>query len=76
VLGAAAPLLRVVYLKGSPELIRVRLRAREGHFATEAILASQFDALEEPDDAVTVDVSPPPDAIVDEILRRIERPLS
>ena len=39
--------VRGVYLKGTPELIGERLRARQGHFAGESILADQFDVLEE-----------------------------
>ena len=38
------------------------------------MLASQFDALEEPSDALIVDVSPPPDAIVEQILTELRRP--
>jgi gluconokinase len=65
----AGPEVRFVYLKGSAELIRERLRARHGHFADEHILAGQFADLEEPDseDAITVDVSAAPSLIVAEI---------
>src|SRR5882757_4145832 len=48
--------VRLVYLKGSYDLIAARLRERHGHFATEAILADQFAALEEPDEAIVVSV--------------------
>jgi gluconokinase len=61
--------LKFVYLKGSYDLIYQRLRARHGHFASEKILASQFAALEEPDDAVTVEIDRPAEAIVAEIRR-------
>ena len=61
--------LKFVYLKGSYDLIYQRLRARHGHFASEKILASQFAALEEPDDAVTVEIDQPAEAIVAEIRR-------
>jgi gluconokinase len=60
-----------VYLKGSPELIAQRLRLRRGHFADEKILASQFAALEEPEAAVTVDISQTPEKIVAEIRERL-----
>jgi gluconokinase len=63
--------VKLVYLKGSYELIYQRLRLRHGHFATEKILASQFVALEEPDDAVTVDIDQPAEQIVAEIRRRL-----
>ena len=38
------------------------------------MLASQFGALEEPTDALVVDVSEPPDAIVERILSALRRP--
>jgi gluconokinase len=62
---------RLVYLKGSYELIRQRLVARKGHFADEHILAGQFADLEEPTDALVVDISPTPDAIVGEVCSRL-----
>src|SRR5438034_746446 len=51
------PEVKVVYLKGSFELISSRLRARHGHFAPEKLLGSQVEAWEEPVDAVSVAVS-------------------
>jgi len=65
------PEVQFVYLKGSYELIAERLRARKGHFADEHILAGQFRDLEEPSDAVTVDIGASPEEIVDEICRRL-----
>jgi gluconokinase len=65
------PDVRFVYLKGSPELIARRLRLRRGHFADEKILASQFTDLEEPEAAVTVDISQTPEKIVAEIRERL-----
>jgi gluconokinase len=56
--------LRFVYLKGSYELITRRLQERRGHFAGGNLLASQFAALEEPKNVVTVDIRPGPEAIV------------
>jgi gluconokinase len=65
---------RVVYLKGTYDLIARRLRERKGHFADEHILAAQFADLEEPNGAVVVDITPPPEAIVDDICRRLDLP--
>ena len=65
------PAVQFVYLKGSYELIAERLRARKGHFADEHILAGQFADLEEPSDAVAVDIRASPEEIVDEICRRL-----
>jgi gluconokinase len=44
-----------IYLRGSRELITARLNQRTGHFMSPALLGSQFQALEEPDDALVVD---------------------
>jgi ACS family tartrate transporter-like MFS transporter len=63
--------VKVVYLKGSFELIESRLRGRTGHFAGESILADQFAVLEETHDAIVVDVASPPEAIVDQILSNL-----
>ena len=63
--------VKLVYLKGSYDLIDQRLRLRHGHFATEKILASQFAALEEPDDAITVEIDQSAEQIVAEVKRRL-----
>ena len=63
--------VQVVYLRGTPELLKQRLRARAGHFMTERMLESQLAALEEPEDAVVVDVDSAPARIVAEILARL-----
>ena len=59
--------VRFVYLRGSMDLIRQRLRNRSGHFMKEDMLASQFAALEEPVDAVIVDIDERPGRIVEQI---------
>ena len=64
---AAGPEVKFVYLKGSAPLIAERLRSRQGHFASEQILASQFSDLEEPKQALTIEISPTPERIVAEI---------
>src|ERR1051326_1031559 len=63
-----------VYLKGSAALIRSRLKHRTGHYMKANMLASQFEALEEPSDALIVDVSQPPRAIVKQILAAVRTP--
>lgn len=54
---------RVVYLRGTYEQMRQHILARHGHFAGESILAGQFADLEEPTDALTLDVSQTPEAL-------------
>jgi gluconokinase len=59
-----------VYLKGSKALIRQRMEARE-HFMPPALLDSQFATLEEPTDAIVVDIELSPDKIVTAILNQL-----
>jgi len=61
-----------VYLKGSYDLILERLRSRHGHFATESILKSQLEDLEEPENAITVSVDKSPPALVEEIIDQLK----
>jgi gluconokinase len=68
--------VKFVYLKGSRELVLGRLRARHGHFATESILDTQLEDLEEPEDAITVSIDRTPDAIVAEIIAQVKRKAS
>ncbi len=64
--------MRMVYLKGTYELILRRLARREGHFMRPDLLVSQFDSLEEPNGALTVDVAPPPPDIVRQIRKKLD----
>jgi len=67
-LRAAFPEIRFVYLKGDFETIKTRMESRSGHFMPPALLQSQFDALEEPHGAVTLDVAMPVVHIIDRAL--------
>ena len=67
----SGPEVKLVYLKGSPDLIYSRIAARQGHFMKPEMLASQFADLEEPADAITVDISGPPEEIVTELKGRL-----
>jgi gluconokinase len=60
----------VIYLKGSFELARSRLLEREGHYIKDNLLQSQFDALEEPENAVVLDVSMPAGKMLETMLMR------
>jgi gluconokinase len=59
--------VRFVYLKGPASLVRRRLRNRSGHFLRDELLVRQFAALEEPNDAVTINIDERPGRIVDQI---------
>ncbi len=63
--------VKVVYLRGSKELIADRLRNRGGHFMNPELLQSQIDTLEEPRDAIVIDASAAPEAIVGAIRARL-----
>jgi gluconokinase len=64
--------MRIVYLKGSFELIEARLLQRANHFMKVNLLKSQFEILEEPHDAVVVDVFDPPEVIVQNIRKALK----
>ncbi len=63
--------LRFVHLQAGPELVARRLAARTGHFMNPDLLDSQFDALEEPEDALVLDASERPDVLVARIRRSL-----
>jgi len=63
-----------VYLKASPEVLLERLGARSGHYMKPGMLESQLATLEEPADAIVVDVSGPIEQTVQTILKGIGKP--
>ena len=63
--------VRLIYLKGSYDLIHDRLTKRGDHFMKPRMLRSQFAALEEPEAESHVDISPPPADVVRAIRGRL-----
>ena len=66
--------VRIIYLKGTQELIASRLALRKGHFMPPGLLASQFKALELPgtdENPVTVSIDAPVEIIVDDIVTQL-----
>ena len=63
--------VKFVYLKGSRELIRSRLAGRRGHYMSPELLDSQFRALQEPSDALVLDVGRPATELAQEVARRL-----
>jgi gluconokinase len=62
--------VRIVYLKGTQELIAGRLAQRKGHFMPPGLLASQFKTLEPPDPdehPLTVSIDASVEEIIDDI---------
>lgn len=56
--------VRIVYLKGDEATIGARLATRQHRYMPATLLPSQFAALEEPTDALVVDIREPVDAQV------------
>lgn len=70
-ISSTAKDIRLVYLKGTHDLLLERLHSRAGHYMKEQMLVSQLADLEEPADAITIDVSKSPEQIVSEILKHL-----
>jgi carbohydrate kinase (thermoresistant glucokinase family) len=66
---AGLPQARFIYLKGSFELIRSRLAGRKNHFMPAELLESQFADLEEPRDAVVLDISKTDEELLNDFAR-------
>jgi gluconokinase len=64
--------IKLVYLKGSYELIQKRLQERSNHYMSEKLLNSQFNTLEEPLNILSMDVAQPPQIIVQNIRTALE----
>ena len=70
------PDVMLVYLKGSHDLVRLRMAARHEHFMPLARLDSQFAVLQEPtpdEHPIIVDVRNRPTEIAAEILQQLEQ---
>lgn len=57
-----------VFLNGKFETILKRINQRAGHYMPASLLQSQFDALELPKDAFSVDIEQTPEEIIYQIL--------
>lgn len=69
--------VRIVYLKGPPDLIAQRLTQRGGHFMPPSLLESQIDTLEPPqpgEHILTVDINAPVERIVNDIIAALHLP--
>jgi carbohydrate kinase (thermoresistant glucokinase family) len=59
--------VRFVHLRGDYELIRARMAGRSGHYMKETLLRSQFEALEPPMGALTLDAAQAPGVLIGQI---------
>ncbi len=65
------PGVKLVYLRGTQELIASRLAQRTGHYAKLNLLPSQFEQLEEPTNAIVVDVDGTVEEVAETVLRAV-----
>lgn len=63
--------LAFILLQGSPELIRSRLQNRRNHYFPPVLLNSQFQTLEVPRCAISVDITAAPEAVCADILHQL-----
>jgi gluconokinase len=67
--------VRLVFLKGSFELVGKRMAQRRHHFMPLSLLKTQFDVLEEPEpeeNALTVSIVPPARRVAQTIISRLK----
>jgi len=72
ILGVDQVRIITVHLKGSFEQILERLESRNHSYMNNTLLQSQLNTLEEPDDGFTVDISPAPETIVNNIIELLD----
>ncbi len=76
-LRAACPGLRLVYLHGSADLLRLRLQSRSDHYMPVSLLDSQLATLEPPDpdeSALALDIAPPTPQVLAAALAQLQAP--
>jgi len=59
--------VKLVYLRGTREVLWSRISGRTGHFMKPAMLDSQLTALEEPVNAITIDIDQSPAQLIADI---------
>jgi gluconokinase len=59
--------VRFIFLQGTYAQIEARMKERKGHFMKPEMLKSQFEILDEPEEALKVDISKTPQEIVERI---------
>lgn len=70
-LSASIEKMNWVFLHGSREVIKKRMDERKGHFMKAELLDSQFSILEEPEDAIRVDVQKDPTTMINNVIRQL-----
>jgi 6-phosphogluconate dehydrogenase len=62
-----------IYLHGTKELIQKRMAERKDHYMPVALLQSQFDILEIPDESIKIDISLDPQTMVNTIVQETNK---
>jgi gluconokinase len=60
-----------IFLKGDMQLIAGRLKSRAGHYMNPSLLQSQFNTLEEPENALVIDISESEENIVTRLVKML-----
>jgi gluconokinase len=63
--------VRFVFLRATRDQVASRMAGRRGHFMPTSLIGSQFATLEEPRDAIALDVAGTPAEVAAEALRRL-----
>lgn len=63
-----------VFLQGDYDLVLARMKARKDHFMPPALLTTQFDTLEKPENALVLDISNEPMLLVETICKKLHLP--
>jgi gluconokinase len=63
--------LKIIFLRGTIDLLHRNLATRVNHFAGESLVPSQLDTLEEPAGAIVEDIDATPEEIVEDICVRL-----
>ena len=75
--GDGGVVVRFIYLRANKELLMRRVRLRKGHYMKDSMVASQFEALEEPDhterDVISIDVSVPLESVQAATMAQVSR---
>lgn len=61
-----------IYLKGAFEVIQSRLKHRAEHYMKSGMLQSQFDALEEPNYGIHINIENHPEQIVSTLISKLQ----
>jgi len=63
--------LQFIFLQGSFEEVKTRMEQRKGHFMPLHLLQSQFDTLEEPENAITFSIAQTPEKIIQDLINQL-----